>query len=341
MLKGSQWLRCAARFVPAAPLRPFGRPVALFFHGVAERIVDPRIEINHHTLSGFRAIARQLKRDFRVLPLSDLDDALARPEQHRRTVFLMSDDGYANTLLAADVLAECELPWTLFASTEHIETDDLNPLTLARLFAFHAAEGRYPIAHVGETILPENPEGRARIAARLVAVLKALPEPCARAAVASLRSAFSDGAFADLRSRFASERYLNWGELEALHRRGVEIGAHAHWHWPMNASQPLHHIAEQASRPRALIEKKLGRCRYFAYPFGNAGDVSREARQAVRRAGYSHAFTTLSGTLGPHADPFLLPRYGLRPREGHLPALLPLIRAGNSRVAHLQRQLVS
>src|SRR5438552_7721869 len=134
MGKGSNILRRVAPWIPAAALRSFGRPVALFFHGVAGKICDPRIEINHHTMQAFCRIAAQLKRDFQVLPLAALNDVLKNPERHPRTVFLMSDDGYANTLNAADVLEELRLPWTLFASTEHIETGELNPLILARLF---------------------------------------------------------------------------------------------------------------------------------------------------------------------------------------------------------------
>ena len=120
---------------------------------------------------------------------------------------------------------------------------------------------------------------------------------------------------------------------------GVEIGAHAHWHWPMNASQPRDLLLEQARRPRAMIEERLGPCRYFAFPFGNIGDVSAAARNAVRDAGYSHAFSTLSGALGPGLDPHLLPRYGLQAVETRLSALLPMMRAGNRRLTDWQRDL--
>src|SRR2546423_11400482 len=131
MIKGSTILRKTARYLPPGPLRTFGRPVALFFHGVTDRIRDPRIEINHHSVAAFRQIASQLKRDFQVLPLAALDDVRKNPERHPRAVFLMSDDGYANTLFAADILENFGLPWTLFVSTEHIETGELNPLILA------------------------------------------------------------------------------------------------------------------------------------------------------------------------------------------------------------------
>ena len=49
----------------------------------------------------------------------------------------MSDDGYANALtVAADILEDLRLPWTLFVSTHHIDTGERNPIFLIRLFAF-------------------------------------------------------------------------------------------------------------------------------------------------------------------------------------------------------------
>lgn len=341
MIKGSTVLREAARYMPARPLRRFGRPVALFFHGVTEAIRDARIEINHHTVSAFREIAAQLKRDFDVLPLASLDDVLKQPARYPRAVFLMSDDGYANTLLAADILQEFALPWTLFVSTEHTETGDLNPLILARLFVHFAPEGTYLLPHMDSAIMLRNDEDRTSAEPALVNALKHLPISKARAAVAAMKHAFPAEQLAELRATFASERYLSWAEIESLAQRGVEIGAHAHWHWPMNAHQSDDEILLQATLPRAAIAAHAGRCAYFSYPFGNESDVSSAARRAVREAGYTHAFTTLSGTLRASADPWLLPRYALKPEEPNLPALVPLLRLGDPRVDRITRRLAA
>src|ERR1700742_1899383 len=90
-------LRRAGSFVPAALTRGFTRPVALFFHGVENRISDKRIQSNHHDFTAFSEIARFLKDNFDILPLTMLDAVLSAPARHRRSVFLMSDDGYTNT----------------------------------------------------------------------------------------------------------------------------------------------------------------------------------------------------------------------------------------------------
>jgi peptidoglycan/xylan/chitin deacetylase (PgdA/CDA1 family) len=330
-------LRDLAEWCPPALARAFGRPAALFFHGVEPAIADPRIQRNHHEVDEFRAILRTLKRDFDVLPLAVLGDVMKAPERHPRALFLMSDDGYANTLsVAADMLAEEGLSWTLFLSTHHIDTGEWNPLTLARLFLFHAPEGDYTLPHLGGVALRG---ARETVAAQVISRFKALPADAAKEALAAMLAALGEAQLLDLTERFASERFLSWPQVRALHARGVEIGAHAHWHWPMNAAQPPDALREQARAPRARIVEEIGACRAFAYPFGNTEDVSAEAWQAVRDAGYDYGFTTLAGSLGGGANPWLLPRYGLEAREPNLSALVPLLRAGNGRLARWQHRL--
>jgi len=336
-MKGSEILRRAARWVPGVTLRPFGRPVALFFHGVVPQIADPRIEINHHTVEAFRAIATRLKRGFNVLPLDALDDALKRPERHARTVFLMADDGYANTLeVAAPILEELRLPWTLFVSTQHIETGDWNPLILSRLFVYFVPDGSYALPHFPQPIKLQSAPQREAVAPALLGALKKLSADNARETVRAMENAFPAGQLDSLRLRFATERYLTWNEVGALHKRGVEIGAHAHWHWPMNEFQTENYLHAQARSARQAIASRLGNCRYFAYPFGNVGDVSPAAVEAVRHAGYTHAFTTFSGTLRGKLNPWWLPRYALRAEEPNLESVLPMLRLADGRIARFQ-----
>jgi peptidoglycan/xylan/chitin deacetylase (PgdA/CDA1 family) len=342
MAGGTDWLRELAKWLPPGALRPFGRPVALFFHGVTPRIDDPRIQLNQHDAESFRAIARALKDNFQVLPLGALDDALARPEHHERTVFLMSDDGYANTLaVAADILDELALPWSLFASTHHIDTGAYNPMTLARIFFFHAPPGRYDIPNFANPVELADELQRLIVAGSALATLKALDAARADEAVAAMMAVFSDTARAALLARFSSESFLSWDGIAALAKRGVEIGAHAGRHWPMHDAQSEDYLVAQARVPREKIIAAVGSCRTFAYPFGNVDDIAQKAWQAVRDAGYDSAFTTLSGSLDASRNRWLLPRYGLGPRDAHLDALLPLLRAGNSRLTRWQKRMAA
>lgn len=338
-----QIFREVGKHIPARLARLAGRPAAVFFHGVEREITDPRIQSNHHDATAFRTIMGSLKAHFDVLPLEALADVLKHPEDHPRALFLMSDDGYANTLtVAAGILEELSLPWTLFISTQHIDTREYNPIFLARLFAFFAPAGGYRISHLKDSVVLADNNGFRDIAAeRLVFALKQLEAPQARQAIAAMLKILTAERAARLIARFSSESFLTWDQVRAISRRGVTIGAHAHWHWPMNAAQSEGYIRLQAALPRERIEQEVGPCLAFAYPFGNVGDVSRAAWQAVRDAGYEHAFTTLSGSLGAKMNPYLLPRYGLGLHETHAASLIPLLRTGNARLLNWQKSLAA
>ncbi len=333
--------RMLGEWIPPVLVGMMGRPAAVFFHGVESSTADPLVQVNHHETRVFRAIARALKTHFDVLPLSELDDALERPKRHRHTVFLMSDDGYANTLTtAAPILEKLKLPWTLFVSTRHIDTGERNPIFLARIFFHYVPPGDYAIPHLPVLRLGGG-EGREALAQAGVAALKGLDMARGQEAVAAMVKVLADTGLAPIIDRFVSEHFLTWSQVRELKARGVEIGAHADWHWPMNAAQTHEQLAEQAWRPRARIEAEVGRCRAFAYPFGNTGDVSRRAWRAVRDAGYDFGFTTVSATLDAGCNRFLLPRYGLGAKQTRVASLVRLLAAGNKRLAAWQTELAA
>jgi peptidoglycan/xylan/chitin deacetylase (PgdA/CDA1 family) len=255
----------------------------------------------------------------------------------------MSDDGYANTLtVAADILEEMTLPWSLFVSTHHIDTRERNPVFIARLFAFYAPAGAYRLPGIKDVVvLSDSRSFRELAAERLISLLKMLNGPAAKAVIDTMVQAFLPARFDELLARFPSEDFLTWDSVRALAKRGVTIGAHANWHWPMNAAQSAEYLHEQTALPKQRIEAEVGACRHFAYPFGNVEDVSRGAWQAVRDAGYANAFTTLAGSLDARMNPYLLPRYGLAQRESNAASLIALLRTGNGRVLEWQKTVAA
>jgi peptidoglycan/xylan/chitin deacetylase (PgdA/CDA1 family) len=324
--------------LPSALLRPLAGPAAVFFHGVELDIFDPELQSNHHRIEDFYEIALALKSEFDVAPLSALPDVLATPSRHRRTVFLMSDDGYANTLsVAAPMLGSIRLPWTLFVSTEHIDSGTRNPVFLVRLFARHAPDGRYRFRWFKEPLVLA---GSRRYAAQdFLKRFRCLALDNARETLREIVTIFDKHGLSELLTRYQSDSFLNWDDVRALAQRGVIIGAHADYHWPMHEQESTRNLRQQALRPRQRIEAEIGPCRHFAYPFGNTADVCARAWQAVRDAGYEYAFTTLSGTLDGSENPWLLPRYGLGPSEPNLASTVSLARLGNARLAKWQRHL--
>lgn len=324
--------------LPSALLRPLAGPAAVFFHGVELNVFDPYLQSNHHKIQDFYEIALALKLEFDVAPLSALPDVLASPRRHRRSVFLMSDDGYANTLsVVAPMLSSLRLPWTLFVSTEHIDSGSRNPIFLARLFTRYSPDGQYRFRCFKDPLVLAG--SRRQAAQDFLKCFRCLALDDAQETLQEMVAVLDERGFSDLLTRYKSDSFLNWDNIRALAERGVAIGAHAKCHWPMHEQEGTRNLQQQALLPRQRIEAEIGPCRHFAYPFGNTADVCARAWQAVRDAGYEYAFTTLSGTLDRSTNPWLLPRYGLRPSEPNLASKVSLLRLGNQRLAGWQRRL--
>ena len=336
-----QFIRALGQWVPASAARQFSRPSALLFHGVETEIDDPRVQVVHHRCDAFRAIASSLKKNFDILPLAELGRVLKAPGRNARALFLMSDDGYLNNLTgAAAILGELNIPWTLFISTKHIDTQESDPLFLARLFFYFAPSGSYRIDGLDEVIDLGSKGQRRDVARATTWRLKMLPADVAKPAVDSMIRVLSRTKLCSLLQRFSSETFMTWPQVRELHERGVEIGAHAHWHWPMRKG-PAEYFLEQASLPKQRIEAEVGPCRFFAYPFGTMDDVSREAWHAVRDAGYDYAFTTLAGSLDASSNRWLMPRYTIGLSEQNVAGMVPLLRTGNLRLSLWQRSLAA
>jgi peptidoglycan/xylan/chitin deacetylase (PgdA/CDA1 family) len=94
---------------------------------------------------------------------------------------------------------------------------------------------------------------------------------------------------------------LSRAQLRALADAGICIGSHGISHQRLTQLPAAQARAELVDSKRAL-EDTLGRAvNAFAYPYG---DVDARAKELVRDAGYTVAFSVNSGPLDTHADPF-------------------------------------
>jgi len=67
-------------------------------------------------------------------------------------------------------------------------------------------------------------------------------------------------------------------------------------------------------KAEAAMEEHLGRpIQAYAYVKCGLGDFDARHGEMLRRGGYDTAFTTVTGSNGPGADPFTLKRYNVEP----------------------------
>lgn len=99
----------------------------------------------------------------------------------------------------------------------------------------------------------------------------------------------------------ANGHTMRSGQLVAINRAGVEIGAHTFNHPDLTTLSPAQ-VQNQLGPPKAELEKLVGKpVLDFAYP---AGRYDSSVVAAVQAAGYQSAVTTRPGTTHSWADRF-------------------------------------
>jgi len=109
-----------------------------------------------------------------------------------------------------------------------------------------------------------------------------------------------------------SDEVLSWDDLRALRDAGWTIGSHSRTHarmsWRLYDEDDAAYakrLDDECAGSREILEKKLGiTVRDFAYPYG---DFTPAAREAVKRAEYTRAFT-VSESLEWNGDALAIPR---------------------------------
>ncbi|HLO77721.1 MAG TPA: polysaccharide deacetylase family protein [Magnetospirillum sp.] len=107
---------------------------------------------------------------------------------------------------------------------------------------------------------------------------------------------------------------LTWDNLRELAASGlVVIGTKGAGH-PHLPTLPPAAIADDLARARARFEAELGKApELFAWPFG---EMSVDAAQVVREAGFKAAFGQHSGPVWSKSDLYFLPRFPLNETYG-------------------------
>ena len=105
-----------------------------------------------------------------------------------------------------------------------------------------------------------------------------------------------------------STALMSWDQVRGMIAAGVTIGSHTARHQILSCVSPAR-AASEVRASREHIERETGQpCWCFAYPNGTRDDFSSVHEQELRHAGYTCAFTQISGVIRARTPRFALPR---------------------------------
>jgi peptidoglycan/xylan/chitin deacetylase (PgdA/CDA1 family) len=281
-------------FRPAA--RYWCRVQAIFYHGVIDRRnADHYFARLFTDIQEFDAEIAEVARHWRPMPLAEVADfvRVGKPLPER-AVHVSFDDGYRNTLRAAEVLERHGVPWTLFVVVDAV-LDGYRPW-YARL-----ADA------LGATMNVQRPDGSVADLSRdwdkwkfdqeLKSVLMAVPaERLDRTLDGILRL---PGVCVPNEEQWP---FLNRSELEQLHAAGVEIGNHSARHSNLTRCDDDGLLAEVEGSRRRLEATLETPIRFFSYPDG------RYDRRVMRAVASGHDLAMSVWRPRARGAPLAIPR---------------------------------
>lgn len=294
-------LLCRAAFGAASLLRPLGLSI-LIFHRVLpapEPLLPGEMDAGR-----FDAVARMLKRNFRVLPLGQAVDLLEQGRLPTRALVITFDDGYAdNAEVALPILRAYGLVATFFVSTGFLDGGRMFNDTVIE--AVRAS--RRDAVDLGEFGLGRAPlstvDDRRAVIAALLPVVKYLAPVDRGAAIERIHAAMG-------RPPLPAGPMMRRSQIQDLYRAGMEIGAHTVNH-PILTTLPSDAAEAEIVGGKVELEAIIDApVRVMAYPNGRPRqDYAREHVEMVRRVGFRAVVTTAPGSAQPGDDVFQLPRF--------------------------------
>lgn len=246
----------------------------------------------------FEQHLRLLRRWFNPLPLTEAVRRLPESSLPQRAVCITFDDGYAdNAEVALPILQRHKMPATFFVASGFLDGGCM--WNDAVIEVVRKAQGeRLNLSRSGFASYDIGcPQRRRAVIDMLLAALKYLPPQERLARVQSMARSFTP-------------TMLSSDQLLALHRAGMDIGAHTVNHPILTAISNAEARAEIAQGRARLEDIVQAPVRLFAYPNGKPGqDYEQRHADMLRAQGFEAAVSTAWGAARAHCDRFQLPRF--------------------------------
>ena len=256
------------------------------------------------TPEGFEQHVQYLAQNYRVLPLPEAAMMLrAGKSLPSNAVAITFDDGYADNLPAARVLARHGLTATFYITAGCMAGGEPFWPSELRYLVNAIPKGYITLDLAGQplTIDVHTADARANAVSLLTKRFKAHPIPYREHLRAQLR------AFA---GRADMPRVmLTWDEVREMHALGMTIGSHTMTH-PNLPNAGVREAKGELLQARLRLEQEIDApVTMFSYPNGGAERyLTPEIKQVVKETGYDAATTSRNAFAGLQSDLYALER---------------------------------
>jgi len=286
--------------------------IALCYHGVENKIIDPRVQKLHLLFNQFKRQIEYLHKNFEIITLDYLYECLVNgykvlPSQ----VLITFDDGYKNIVkIVAPFLKSLNIPFAIFINTHQITENLRLPTYYLRVALYYTDKKFIDMPSINKKIDISSIDKLKEAENYLEKLLKTSPYQTVKLIINDIMDLIPLNRWFELNDVFHSDELMNWDDVKKLHNIGVTIGSHCHDHFILHSNQNQKDIYHQITISKNLIEQNLGGCKYIAYPNGEKDDITFNSLNIVKKNKYLLGFTACPGEIQNKSNPFALPRIG-------------------------------
>jgi len=285
--------------------------IILMYHGVVERITNQALDEYALDAPTFREHLGFLAKHRKVVPIDTLVNEVrsGRPPDPAWVVLTLDDALRNQARLAASILSDFKLPWSLSVPTALVNTDRcIWSYELA--FLVHCAWRERQLVwprSPHDSLSMRNTGERARVHGESRRRLFALSVPERMAILNELIDQCGRDYFTSRIHEYGGFTMATWNELQQVDRRLVQFVSHGVSHQPMTSLNGKAEWSTKVVESKRTLEQSLGvNVGGFAAPHGICPDGLVEC---LKDAGYSFGLTSESQPVTAQSDRYALPRF--------------------------------
>lgn len=299
------------------------KTIILMFHGITNHH-DPLLNFDykHVEVQKFESFLKYLIQKYSCIPFEDymkwrLGISKTLP---KNPLVITFDDGYSNNYkYLFPLIKKYNLPVTIFLPVDCISNQKIAWYDIISYCISKTTQSSITVNKQNYSLFSENQ--------KIVAIMNLKSELYTTPVKDTfIKEIISQTKVNPERCDDENMTFITWQQVKEMHAAGVSFGSHSLTHplLPLLSKKEIH---KEISNSKKMIERKIGLCNSFSYPFGRENE---EIQKQISDVGYISAVTTRYGKNTKKINPLLLKRIVMSNRYS-VPIMILLLYVNFSR----------